>query len=204
MRCAVFASGGGSNFQALLDRRAAGDLHVDFVLVIGNNSAAKAFERARDNGIGTLHIAPSHFDSEEAYAERLVGALAEVGAELIVLAGYMKKLPPPVVRRYRNRIMNIHPALLPSFGGKGMYGINVHRAVLEYGAKLSGITVHFVSEEYDQGPVILQKTVPVLDDDDENALAARVLEAEHDNYWRAVEAAAAGKIRVDGRKVVWS
>jgi phosphoribosylglycinamide formyltransferase-1 len=204
MRCAVFASGGGSNFQALLDRRASGDLHVDFVLMIGNNSSAKAFGRARDNGIGTLHIAPSHFSDEDSYAKRLGDVLAEVNTELIVLAGYMKKLPSSIVKRYRNRIINVHPGLLPAFGGKGMYGINVHRAVIEYGAKLSGVTVHFVDEEYDQGPVILQKSVPVLDDDDENTLAARVLEAEHDCYWCAVEAAASGKIRVDGRKVVWT
>ena len=203
MRCAVFASGGGSNFQALLDRKAAGDLHVDFVLVIGNNSSAKAFDRARDHGINTLHIAPSHFCDEDAYAKRLADVLTDANAELIILAGYMKKLPSSIVKRYNNRIINIHPALLPAFGGKGMYGMNVHRAVLEYGAKLSGVTVHFVDEEYDHGPVILQKSVPVLDGDDEHTLAARVLEAEHGNYWRAVEAIASGGIRVDGRKVVW-
>jgi len=205
MRCTVFASGGGSNFQALLDRRASGDLKsVDFALMIGNNSSAKAFDRARDSGISTMHMAPSHFVDEDAYAKRLGDALTEAGTELIVLAGYMKKLPSPIVRQYQNRIINIHPGLLPAFGGKGMYGINVHRAVLEYGAKLSGITVHFVDEEYDHGPVILQKSVPVLDGDDEHTLAARVLEAEHGNYWRAVEAVASGGVRVDGRKVVWT
>jgi len=204
MRCAVFASGGGSNFQTLLDKKASGDLHVDFVLMIGNNSSAKAFDRARSNGIKTLHIAPSHFSDEETYAKHLENALAEANTELIVLAGYMKKLPPSIVRQYRNRIINIHPALLPAFGGKGMYGINVHKAVIEYGAKLSGITVHFVDEEYDQGPVILQKSVPVFDGDDEHTLAACVLQAEHENYWRAVEAVASGKVRVDGRKVVWT
>ncbi|MCL2183087.1 MAG: phosphoribosylglycinamide formyltransferase [Chitinispirillia bacterium] len=204
MRCTVFASGGGSNFQALLDKRASGDLHVDFVLLAGNNSGAKAFGRARDNGINTLHIAPSHFNDEAAYAKRLGDALTEVNTELVILAGYMRKLPPSIVREYRNKIINIHPGLLPAFGGKGMYGMNVHRAVLDYGAKLSGVTVHFVDEEYDHGPVILQKAVPVLDGDDENTLAARVLEAEHDSYWRAIEALASGKIRVDGRKVVWT
>ncbi|MDR0306648.1 MAG: phosphoribosylglycinamide formyltransferase [Chitinispirillales bacterium] len=202
LRCAVFASGGGSNFQALLDRRTKGDLHVDFVLMIGNNSKAAAFDRARSNNIPALHLAPSHFDDEESYAQALTDALVEAKVELIVLAGYMKKFPSRIVKEYHNRIVNIHPALLPAFGGKGMYGINVHKAVLEYGAKVSGITVHFVDEEYDHGPVIMQAAVPVLDDDNVETLAARVLEAEHQNYWVAVEAIAQGQIRVIGREVV--
>jgi len=201
-RCTVFASGGGSNFQALIDRKTAGDLNVDFVLLAGNNSNAAAFDRARANNIPTLHIAPSHFENEEAYARQLCAALKNVNTELIILAGYMKKLPPSIISEYRNKIINIHPALLPSFGGKGMYGMNVHRAVLEYGAKISGITVHFVDEEYDMGPIILQKSVPVMDDDDADTLAARVLKAEHENYWRAVEAIAQGSIRIDGRRVM--
>jgi len=204
MRCAVFASGNGSNFQALLDKKASGGiLHADFVLAVGNNSKAGAFDKARAQGIPVLHIAPSHFQTEEAYADRLSAALSDAGIELIALAGYMKKLPPAVVARYRNRILNIHPALLPAFGGQGMYGSNVHKAVIEYGAKISGVTVHFVDDEYDRGPVILQKAVPVLDGDDAETLAARVLEAEHECYWRAVEAVAAGKIKVVGRRVVW-
>ena len=203
MRCTVFASGNGSNFQALLDRRASGCLHVDFALMVGNNSAAKAFERARENGIPTLHIAPSHFADEAAYAKRLGDALKEAGTELIALAGYMKKLPSSIVSEYRNRIINVHPALLPAFGGKGMYGMNVHRAVIEYGAKISGVTVHFVDEEYDHGPVIMQEPVIVTSRDDENTLASRVLEAEHNNFWRAIEAVASGSVRVEGRRVIW-
>jgi phosphoribosylglycinamide formyltransferase-1 len=200
-KCAVFASGGGSNFQALLDRRGAGDLHVDFALAVGNNSAAGAFERARAHGVPTLHTAPSHFEDEAAYAKSLLSALKAAGAELLILAGYMKKLPPPVVAGYRNKIINIHPGLLPAFGGKGMYGMNVHKAVLEYGAKLSGVTAHFVDDEYDHGPIILQKPVPVLDGDTEQTLAARVLKAEHEYFWQAVEAVASGRVRVDGRVV---
>jgi phosphoribosylglycinamide formyltransferase-1 len=121
---------------------------------------------------------------------------------LIVLAGYMKKLPRAVVGAYRHRIINIHPGLLPAFGGKGMYGLNVHKAVIDYGAKVSGITVHFADEEYDHGPIILQETVAVHDDDTPETLAARVLEAEHANFWRAVEAVAQGRVHVDGRRVV--
>jgi phosphoribosylglycinamide formyltransferase-1 len=200
----VFASGGGSNFQALIDRKSSGGLHVDFVLMVGNNSAAKAFDRAREHGIKTLHTAPSHFADEEAYAERLSSALKEAGTELIVLAGYMKKLPPSIVCEYRNRIVNIHPALLPAFGGKGMYGVNVHIAALDYGAKLTGVTAHFVDDEYDHGPVILQKAVPVMDDDDEHTLASRVLAAEHKYFWQAVEAVASGRVSVAGRRVVWT
>ncbi|MDR2694420.1 MAG: phosphoribosylglycinamide formyltransferase [Chitinispirillales bacterium] len=203
MRCAVFASGNGSNFQVLLDRKSSGDIgHADFVLMVGNNSKAGAFDRARARGIPALHIAPSRFPTEEAYAESLLSALSGAGVELIALAGYMKKLPPAVVSLYRNRVLNIHPGLLPAFGGKGMYGANVHRAVIEYGAKVSGVTVHFVDDEYDHGPVILQKAVPVLDSDDEQTLAARVLQAEHECYWQAVEAVAAGKIKVAGRRVI--
>jgi phosphoribosylglycinamide formyltransferase-1 len=171
--------------------------------MVGNNSRAFAFERARANGIPALHIPPSRFPTEAEYAERLSSVLSDARVELITLAGYMKKLPPRVVAEYRNRIINIHPALLPAFGGQGMYGSNVHRAVIEYGAKISGVTVHFVDDEYDHGPVILQKAVPVLDDDDDQALAARVLRAEHEYYWQAVEAVAAGRVNVAGRRVIW-
>jgi len=201
LKCAVFASGGGTNFQALLDRKAAGDLHVEFVLMIGNNSKAAAFDRARSNNIPALHLAPSHFENEVHYAEAMTNALTKAKTELIVLAGYMKKLPSSIVKEYHNRIVNIHPALLPSFGGKGMYGINVHKAVLEYGAKVSGVTVHFVDEEYDQGPVITQAAVPVFDDDNVESLAARVLKAEHENYWQAIQTIAQGRISIQGRKV---
>jgi len=204
MRSAVFASGNGSNFQALLDRKSKGELnHVEFVLTVGNNSNAGAFERAKNHNIPTLHIAPSHFPTEKLYTERLLSVLIEAKIELIILAGYMKKIPPQIVDEYRNKILNIHPGLLPAFGGLGMYGSNVHKAVIDYGAKISGITVHFVDNEYDHGPIILQKPVPVMDDDDHQTLAARVLKAEHEHYWQAVEAVAAGRIKVVGRRVVW-
>ena len=202
MRCVVFASGGGSNFGALLDRKQAGDLHVDFVLFIGNNSAAPAFERARKHAVPALHLAPSRFATEGAYAEKLETVLREHRVELIVLAGYMKKLPVRVIQNYRHRIVNIHPGLLPAFGGKGLFGIHVHEAVIAYGAKVTGVTVHFVDEEYDHGPIILQRAVGVLDTDDPHTLAERVLKVEHASYWQAIEAIAQGRISVDGRKVV--
>lgn len=204
MRCAVFASGNGSNFQALLDRKKSGDLHIDFVLFIGNNSTAASFDRAKNNGIPSIHLAPSHFESEESYTEKLQEALRQYNVELIVLAGYMKKLPVSVVREYHHRIVNIHPGLLPAFGGKGMYGSKVHDAVIEYGAKVTGVTVHFVDEEYDHGPVIMQRTIDVLDSDDSHSLAERVLKIEHETYWRALEAIAQRKIKITGRRVLFN
>ena len=173
LRCAVFASGQGSNFQALLDRQASGHLHADFVLFIGNNSAAGAFERARAHAIPAIHCAPTQFASIEAYAVKLLEILRAYRVDLIILAGYMKKLPAEVVRTYRAGIVNIHPALLPAFGGKGLYGSRVHEAVIDYGAKITGITVHFVDEEYDHGPIILQTPVEVLENDNPRSLAER-------------------------------
>jgi phosphoribosylglycinamide formyltransferase-1 len=200
-RLAVFASGGGSNFQALLDHRERGDLHVEFALMIGNNSGAGAFERARRAGVPAVHLAPTRFADENSYADRLMALLGEHRVDLIALAGYMRKLPLVVVRTYRDRILNIHPALLPAFGGKGMYGTHVHEAVLAAGAKLTGVTVHLVNEEYDQGAIVAQEPVRVLDDDTPQTLAERVLAMEHATYWRAVEACAQGRIHVEGNRV---
>ncbi|MFP4417710.1 MAG: phosphoribosylglycinamide formyltransferase [Chitinivibrionales bacterium] len=202
MNCAVFASGGGSNFQALLDRRNAGQLHVDFNLMIGNNSNATAFERARKHDIPCRHLAPSHFDTPEQYTQQLLQTLREHKIEMIVLAGYMRMIPETVVKAYHHKIVNIHPALLPAFGGKGMYGKKVHQAVIDYGAKITGVTVHFVDEQYDHGPVILQETVRVEDTDTADTLADRVLAVEHASYWKAVEAIAQGAVRVEGRRVI--
>ncbi len=201
LKCAIFASGGGSNFQALIDRREAGDLHADLALLVGNNSAAPAFERARKHGIKALHLAMSQFPDEASYSTKLLSVLREHAIELIVLAGYMKKIPATVVAGYMNRIVNIHPALLPAFGGTGLYGEKVHQAVLDYGAKVSGITIHFVDEHYDHGPIICQKTVAVFDSDDAHSLAQRVLALEHGTYWKAVEAIARGALSVKGRRV---
>ncbi len=198
---AVFASGGGSNFQALIDKKEDGKLHINLAVLVGNNSTAKSFERAKDYNIPTLHIAPSHFDNENTYTEKLLTELESRHIDLIVLAGYMKMIPKTVVGQFHNRIINIHPALLPAFGGQGMYGKRVHQAVLDYGAKVTGITVHFVDEEYDKGPIILQETAPVLDNDNADSLASRVLKVEHANYWRAVEAFARGAITVEKRIV---
>jgi phosphoribosylglycinamide formyltransferase 1 len=204
MNIAVFASGGGSNFQALIDHTMSGDLHATLSLCVGNNSTATAFERAQKNGIPVRHLAPSSFATEDAYVKELLSVLRDHRIDLIVLAGYMKKIPSPVIAAYRNRIVNIHPGLLPAFGGPGLYGGKVHQAVLDYGAKVSGITIHFVDEEYDHGPIIFQATTGVLETDDAHSLAARVLKIEHASLWRVCEAIAQGRIMVKGRRVYGS
>ncbi len=200
MNVAVFASGGGSNFQALIDKVGSGECHCTLALCVGNNGKAGAFSRATQHGIPVCHIAPSHFATTEAYEDSLLDALAGRSIDLIALAGYMKKIPARVIAAYADRIVNIHPALLPAFGGKGLFGHRVHQAVLDYGAKLSGVTIHFVDEEYDHGPIIYQASVPVLDTDDAHALAQRVLALEHQSYWKVLDAIALGRVVVKGRK----
>jgi formyltetrahydrofolate-dependent phosphoribosylglycinamide formyltransferase len=193
-RIAVLASGSGSNLQALLDYFSAlGDRRAgDVVVVIANRASAGALDRARAAGIDALVI-PDDAELEAALAARAI--------DLIVLAGYLKFVPAAVTRRYAGRIVNVHPALLPQFGGPGMYGARVHRAVLDARAPVSGPTVHFVDDVYDHGAVIAQWRVPVRPDDDEHRLAARVLRAEHLLFPRVVQAVAAGEVRLapDGR-----
>ena len=186
-------SGQGSNFGALLERQACGDLKVEFVLFIGNNRETGAFAR-RASMRYRRSFSRLPFPRRGLYHAAARRA-ERPWVELVILAGYMKKLPLAVVRAFRHRIVNIHPALLPAFGGKGMYGSHVHEAVIAYGAKLSGITVHFVDEEYDNGPIILQRAVEVLDSDDAHSLAARVLAVEHASYWQAIAAIAEGSIK---------
>jgi len=181
-----FASGRGSNVEALI--RSIGALHIParIVLVISNNSGAGALKIARNADIPTLHISEKQYESHERFTQALLDALSAVHTDLIVLAGYMKKLPSEICRKYPGRILNIHPALLPAFGGKGMYGLYVHEAVIASGAQVSGATVHIVNDEYDRGKIIMQENVPVLHDDTPETLAARVLDAEHRILPRAV------------------
>lgn len=176
---AVFASGGGTNLQALIDASHKGVFNGGISAVISNNSGAYALERARQAGIALYHISAKKFPENKRLTAEILKALENHKVNLIVLAGYMKLLPVEVVRKFKNRILNIHPALLPKYGGKGMYGMNVHRAVIESGDRISGATVHFVDEIFDHGVILIQRTVPVLPDDDPETLAARVLNAEH-------------------------
>lgn len=194
MRIAVLASGGGSNLQSLLD-------HVhgksgDVVLVVSNKKEAYALERGKKAG------AKAVFLEKENYDERLEALLEEESVELIVLAGYLKKIQPSLVRRYGNRIMNIHPSLIPSFCGEGYYGIHVHEKALEYGVKISGATVHLVDEGMDTGPIVMQEAVCVESDDTPASLQKRVLEVEHRILPMAVKAFCQGRLKVIGRKVV--
>lgn len=202
IRIAVLVSGHGrgSNMAAIIDACQRGEIDGQVVLVIGTRSEAPALQRAAEKGVPTRVVSPRNL-SEEEYAQRLLHALNEAQVDLVCLAGYMRLLPLPVVQAYAGRVMNIHPALLPLFGGKGMYGEHVHRAVLESGMKVSGCTVHFVDEHYDTGPIIVQRCVPVEEDDTWETLAARVLVQEHQAYVQAVKLFAEGRLRIEGRRV---
>lgn len=179
LKLAVFASGGGTNLQALIDACRLKAVDAVIMAVISNNSKAFALERAKKAGINTFHISRKKYPDENEYIQTIVNVLTKHNIDLIVLAGYMKLLPGVVVKKYYGRIINIHPALLPRFGGKGMYGLNVHKAVLQAGEKYSGASVHIVDEKYDHGPILIQRRVPVLLNDTPETLAARVLEVEH-------------------------
>jgi phosphoribosylglycinamide formyltransferase 1 len=184
LRLAVLASGGGSNLQALINRFNRPDNHdspLRVALVISDRVDAGALQRARAAGIEAVHIEMRGRPADLVTREMLA-ALESADVDLIALAGFLRLVPAAIVRRFPNRIVNIHPALLPQFGGKGMYGINVHRAVLESGAKVSGATVHYVTEHYDEGDIIEQREVPVLPGDTPDTLATRVLEVEHHLY----------------------
>ncbi|MCC6445185.1 MAG: phosphoribosylglycinamide formyltransferase [Armatimonadetes bacterium] len=192
----------GSTLQSVMDACKQGDIPAEMAAVIGVNAAgAYAMERAEISGVERIFIDACSFADEGAYHAHLRRLLEERGVGLIVLCGYMRRLSPDFVHAYMNRIMNIHPALIPSFCGKGMYGMAVHQAVLDYGCKLSGCTVHFADEEYDHGPIILQIPVPVLDGDTSETLSARVHEQEMIAYPRAIRWFAEGRLSVEGRRV---
>lgn len=198
IRIAVMVSGQGrgSNMQAIIDACQSGQIRGKVVVVIGTRRGAPAMERAAMAGVATEVARPPREGSDDGYAQRLLGILQRHEVDLICLAGYMRLLPSEVVERYRWRVMNIHPGLLPHFGGRGMYGHTVHEAVLRSGVSESGCTVHFVDEQYDHGPIIIQTRVPVLPGDTPETLAARVLPEEHRTYVRAVGLFAEGRLRV--------
>jgi phosphoribosylglycinamide formyltransferase 1 len=196
LNVAVFASGRGSNFEALYTAIAKGKVDARIAVVISNNSDAGALKLARSFQIPAIHLSQKQFSSHEAFCDAVLQSLESFRIELIVLAGYMKRIDSAIIQRYRDRIINVHPALLPSFGGEGMYGHFVHEAVIASGAKKSGATVHIVDEEYDHGRVILQESVPVHPDDTPDSLAARVLKVEHSILPRAVQLFAEGKIKI--------
>lgn len=175
----VFASGSGTNFQAIIDAVERGELDATITGLITSRGQIGALDRARQAGIPGKVIKPGHYRTEESFAASLLEALQKFDPDLIVLAGYTVKVPASVIRKYAGRILNIHPSLLPRYGGKGFYGMRVHEAVLRAGDKESGCTVHLVDEEYDRGPILAQRNVPVFSDDTPEVLARRVLEQEH-------------------------
>lgn len=201
VRLAAFASGRGSNFLAIHRYLLEHSLPARYVLLISDRPHPPAADIALAEGIPFLHINAKAFESPEEFAATLLKELEARQVEWITLAGYLKMIPSQVVQRFRGRIMNIHPALLPMFGGKGMYGEHVHQAVIESGMRVSGASIHIVDENYDTGPIVLQETVPVYYEDTATTLAARVLEVEHRLYPRAVELAIKDKIRLHGRRV---
>lgn len=186
-RLAVFCSGTGSNFRSLHKAIAEKPLDAEIVLCISNRSKCGAMEYARENGIAAAHISEKQFISFDEFVAAMLDALHMHGVEAVMLAGYMRKVPDAVVAAYHDRILNIHPALLPKFGGEGMYGIHVHTAVLAAGEAESGATVHIVNEEYDKGRIVRQECIPVLKEDTPESLAERVLACEHRLYPAALE-----------------
>jgi phosphoribosylglycinamide formyltransferase-1 len=195
----VMVSGGGTNLQALIDACADGTINADIAGVISSKDGVYAIERAKAAGIPWTVIKAADYPDQDSRDAAIAEAVECFGGQAIVLAGYMSILGSKLVRKYK--IVNIHPALIPSFCGKGYYGLRVHKAVLEYGAKVSGATVHFVDEGTDTGPIIMQKCVPVLDEDTPETLAARVLEAEHDILVQSVKLLCDGKLELNGRRV---
>lgn len=196
LQIAVLASGSGSNLQAIIDEIAAGLLPAELCLVISDKPDAYALQRAQKADIPIKVLLPKDFASREEYDAQLVELLRAAGAEAVALAGYMRLVTPVLLQAFPQRVLNIHPALLPAFPG-----LHAQRQAFEYGVKVAGCTVHFVDEGMDSGPIILQAPVPVLDNDDEDSLTARILEQEHVIYPLALRLLAEGKLHIAGRHV---
>ncbi len=201
MRIAFFASGNGSTFQQLVDSLRLENLPAVPALLLCSNRKAFALERARQLGVDSEVLSRKDFLNTSEHGDALLAVLRKHNCDFIFLCGYMELVPPQVVAAFRHRIVNIHPALLPAFGGKGMYGHHVHEAVLAYGSKISGATVHFVDEEYDHGPIIAQQAVMVKPDDTPDTLASRVQNIEKTLYVGALRMIVKGKYIIEGRKV---
>lgn len=196
LNLAVLCSGGGTNLQAIIDSIEKGELFAEIKIVISNNSKAFALERARKHNIQALHLSHKQFSTPEEFDQKLLEVLKSNQTDMIILAGYMKMLSPTIIRAYKNKILNIHPALLPHFGGPGMYGIHVHEAVIKAGVKITGVTVHIVDEVYDHGAIVMQKPVEVKDNDTPETLAERVLKVEHQTYKEAIQLFAEGRVEI--------
>ena len=198
LRVGVLVSGGGTNLQAILDAMDSGRIkNVQVEVVISNNAGAYALERARAKGIEALCVSPKSFASREAFNEALLETVDRYSLDLIVLAGFLVTIPPAMIQKYRNRIINVHPSLIPAFCGVGYYGLKVHEAALARGVKVTGATVHFVDEGVDSGPILLQRAVDVLPGDDPKTLQRRVMEqAEWIILPEAIDRIANGEIAI--------
>ncbi|QJE97808.1 phosphoribosylglycinamide formyltransferase [Luteolibacter luteus] len=196
MNLGFFASHGGSNMQALIDATKRGELEARPALLISNNRNSQATVRAQQEGMPFLVMNSVTHPDFEALDQAMLDALREHQVDLIILAGYMKMIGPKVLEAYDNRILNIHPALLPKFGGHGMFGQHVHKAVLEAGETVTGVTIHLVNSEYDEGRIIAQAEVPVMPGDTVESLAARVLKKEHEFFAKTLQDVASGKLEL--------
>jgi len=197
LRLGVLASGRGSNFDAICAAIDRGDLQARIEVLISDNESAAALGKASNRGILTHFIDPKAFADRQSYEAEIVSTLRQAGAELVVLAGYMRLVGQVMLQNYRWRILNIHPALLPSFTG-----LHAQKQAVDYGVRFSGCTVHMVDEGMDTGPIIQQAVVPVYQNDNEDSLAARILEHEHQIYWQSLQLFAQGRVYLDGRKVI--
>ncbi|MGL4513532.1 MAG: phosphoribosylglycinamide formyltransferase [Lacipirellulaceae bacterium] len=199
MNVAVLISGSGRTLKNLLELSRDGDLPIDVRLVISSSAAAGGLAHAADAGVLSLVVERRDYDSDKAYGDAVFAPCRAAGVELVVMAGFLKLAPVPA--DFAGRVVNIHPSLLPSFGGAGMYGDRVHRGVIERGCKVTGVTVHFVDNEYDHGPIVWQQPCPVFDDDTPETLAARVFELEKEAYPAALRLIAAGRVQIEGGRV---
>ena len=202
LKIGALVSGGGTNLQAIIDNIENGSINAEIVTVVSNKSKAYALERAKNHGIDAVFISKKEAGSQEAYEDKLIEHFKSKGAELILMAGFMSILTERFVNAFENRIMNIHPALIPSFCGEGYYGLKVHEEALKKGVKVTGATVHFVTKEADAGPIIIQKAVEVKDDDTAEVLQKRVMEeAEWIIYPEAVRLFAENKLKIENNIV---
>ncbi|HZK44198.1 MAG TPA: phosphoribosylglycinamide formyltransferase [Syntrophomonadaceae bacterium] len=197
LKLAVMASGRGSNFDAIYQAIKRGDLNAEIIVLISDKAEALALKKAEKYNISALHINPKDYSTKEEYEQELVKVITGYDVDLVVLAGYMRLIGSAFLQHFKHQVVNIHPALLPSFTG-----LHAQRQALEYGVKYTGCTVHFVDEGMDTGPIIMQSVVAVYDDDDETALTERILNEEHQIYWQALQLFAEGRLYIKGRQVI--
>lgn len=199
-KIAVLLSGGGTNLQSLIDN--IGDINAKIDIVISNRKAAYGLERAKLNNIDTLYLNQKYYENIEAFNDEIIKELTKRNIDLVVLAGYLKILSKRFIETYKNRIINVHPSLIPSFCGDGFYGLRVHEEAINYGVKISGATIHFVTEDTDAGPIILQDSVQVDDDDTAESLQKKILQIEHKLLPKAVKLFCEEKLHIKNRRVI--